>query len=306
MSNIKIEKAVVPESTEELFKIGENGEPTYVKITPVLAKEILVQCNQKNRPLSENTVKRYVKDMLNGSWQDGANTISFSVENTLIDGQHRLHAVVESQRSSVFLTAFKNPLKMFAVMDIGKKRSGSDTLSVNGFTNTATLSSMIRKYHHYCSKQGNMWNINTPCSNEEILEIAMQNNQFSQAASYVDSNKNVPSYGNKSDIATCFAIFNKIDSQKAKAFMELAFNRNDFFFEGKDYTTLFSSLRQILMKNKNTSNKIHNGKKTDVHEAESRTFWYMFLAWNYFIAKENKELVNKVSRERFPLVQKWE
>lgn len=65
-------------------------------ITPSQAKEILISKNTNNRPISKKTVDTYAAAIENGEWQLNGETITFDSDGTLLDGQHRLAAVVSA------------------------------------------------------------------------------------------------------------------------------------------------------------------------------------------------------------------
>jgi hypothetical protein len=306
MIGATFKKPFVPTTTEDLFELSQKQDVAYVKVEPAIAQLLLDIHNKKNRPMSMATIKKYTHEMNQGMWRDGVTTIQFSSEQNLLDGQHRLAAVRDSGKPAIFSFTFNHDPASFAVIDTGKKRSGADTLSVHGFSNTSTLTSMIRKYNHYYAKQGNMWSINTPCSNEQILNLADSNEHFSRIAAYMDSHKNFQDYGTKSDLGASYAILHDIDAVRAEAFIEMALLKNQFVYDGVDFAELFSSLRYSLVRNK-SSNKSKQGQgKKDPHEAESRTYWLMFDAWNAFVAGENREITTKkINRNRFVFIQKW-
>lgn len=68
---------------------------THRHITPRIAKTMLSH-NTGNRPLRKAVVQRYATDMENGDWQDNGDPIRFDTNGRLIDGQHRLEAVILS------------------------------------------------------------------------------------------------------------------------------------------------------------------------------------------------------------------
>ena len=66
-----------------------------VEVSPELAKEWL-RSNTFNRKASQATVNRYAGDMKSGEWRLNHQGIAFDDQGILVDGQHRLLAVVKS------------------------------------------------------------------------------------------------------------------------------------------------------------------------------------------------------------------
>src|SRR4030095_5230551 len=68
-------------------------------ITPELALQWLESSNLHNRPVRQSVVMKYARDMATGNWHLTHQGISFTDDGILIDGQHRLWAVVESNHT---------------------------------------------------------------------------------------------------------------------------------------------------------------------------------------------------------------
>ena len=69
-------------------------------ITPAEAQSYLKN-NAKHRPIKEKKVAEYMAEMSEGHWKLNGKTICFDTTGRLLNGQHRLSAVV---RSGVALT----------------------------------------------------------------------------------------------------------------------------------------------------------------------------------------------------------
>jgi len=108
--------------------------PVKMTITPELAAEMLTY-NTSNRPLSKHTVKSYAAQMSLGQWHDTFMPIQFSDMGRLIDGQHRLQAIVDSGCAVSAWVAFGAIDETFAFIDIGKKRGASDIFAIHGVPN---------------------------------------------------------------------------------------------------------------------------------------------------------------------------
>lgn len=293
-------KPLMPSSTLDLLNYAEVTDSAYILITPALAKDILETLNTNNRPLSNGNVKTLVAQIQNEEWIAGTSTIIFSDNQTLLDGQHRLNAIVNSNTPLIFHVAFNMPEIAFCVLDTNKKRTGSDTLAKAGFSNLGTLNSMIRKSNHYYKAKGNMWNISSPCNNTKTLEIIKSNPHYQEIAKKIDANKDYAIYGNKSDLAACYAIFYKIDPILAEEFMLLLVDNYNTSYLGQNYDVLMASLKKELARNKPT--KSATSKKTDPHEAESYTYLYMFDAFNAIRTKDNRQL-KKMNRNTIVYIE---
>jgi hypothetical protein len=117
-------------------------------ITPEVAKKML-ESNRNNRPICASVVKYLAKEMSNGKWRKNGETISFS-DNRLMDGQHRLMAVIKSGVTIKSLVVGGLADDVFESINTGKRRSASDVLSCTGEVNTRRLAAalaMIERYY---------------------------------------------------------------------------------------------------------------------------------------------------------------
>lgn len=117
-----------------------------VFVTPGLANQMLEK-NIKNRSLSGRIVKKYTDQMKNGEWQEETGeTVKVAKDGTLLDGQHRLQAIINSGKSFNFLIVYDLPNKSFEVIDTGKPRFAGDALKVVGVSAYYSMSALIRGY----------------------------------------------------------------------------------------------------------------------------------------------------------------
>jgi hypothetical protein len=100
-------------------------------VTPDLATRWL-EGNVHNRPLRQSTVERYARDMADGKWRLTHQGIAFDDSEQLIDGQHRLWAVVESKSTIEFLVTRGLDMSAQEYIDGGEKRTTTDVLSLRG------------------------------------------------------------------------------------------------------------------------------------------------------------------------------
>ena len=98
-----------------------------------------------NRKLRPRLVERYATEMSSGHWKAGASTIKFNSDGELIDGQHRLNAIIQSGKTVEFDVRRELDPDVFMVLDTGGTRSPGDMLHVAGFQYTSNIASAIRQ-----------------------------------------------------------------------------------------------------------------------------------------------------------------
>lgn len=112
-------------------------------INPAKAAEYL-KYNKLNRTLSNIMVNKYAQAMQNNQFMVTGDSIKFDKEGILLDGQHRLQAIIKSGTTHQILVVRGLTNDSFACMDIGKKRNCADSLSIKGYKNNSSLSAALR------------------------------------------------------------------------------------------------------------------------------------------------------------------
>ncbi|MBT1161743.1 hypothetical protein [Bifidobacterium sp. SO1] len=107
-------------------------------VTPQIAAEMLTH-NTNNRNIRPTRIDVYVTDMLNGDWQDNGDPIRFDRNGRLLDGQHRLTALVKAGVSLDMWVARGLEPDSQRTMDIGANRSFADYLKFRGESNVRNL-----------------------------------------------------------------------------------------------------------------------------------------------------------------------
>lgn len=103
-----------------------------ITLTPDMAAELL-EHNTLNRPLSDQHVQRISRQIAAGKWQFNGDTIKVADTGDVVDGQHRLWAIIEAKKSVETIIVRGIERSAFATVDtISKPRSGSDLLALCG------------------------------------------------------------------------------------------------------------------------------------------------------------------------------
>jgi hypothetical protein len=109
-----------------------------VSVTPEIASAWLGQ-NHGNRNQRRHKVDQYARDLAAGTWMTTGDPIRFDWNDRLIDGQHRLEAVVSSGVTMFTLVVRGLDPRVQDVLDQGAKRSAADALIFNGASGVATI-----------------------------------------------------------------------------------------------------------------------------------------------------------------------
>lgn len=121
-------------------------EPKYevLDITPELAMSIL-EGNTHNRNIRQRVVDMYAADMAAGKW-DGENgqTIVISDDSRVVDGQHRLWAIVQSETTQRILVVSGVPMTAQLNIDTQAKRKFGDQLKFDGEQYPNVLAGVVR------------------------------------------------------------------------------------------------------------------------------------------------------------------
>jgi hypothetical protein len=115
-------------------------------VTPEMAERWMA-LNKVNRNVRSVKVSQYAADMTEGNWLLTGEAIKFSESGRLLDGQHRLLAVIQANVTVQMFVTQGLPDNTQAVMDTGVKRLAADNLHIAGESNAAVLAAVARIGH---------------------------------------------------------------------------------------------------------------------------------------------------------------
>lgn len=133
----------------------------WVAVTPAMA-ELWLRNNVKNRKLRQTTVDAYARDMRAGNWLQTHQGIAFGENDELLDGQHRLAAIVQAEVTLTLLVTRGLPSKTKGravrtqdVMDTGTVRKVGDQLALqHGVKNAAATAGCATVIAMLCRESG--------------------------------------------------------------------------------------------------------------------------------------------------------
>ena len=121
----------------------------WIEVTPIMAADWLAN-NFVNRPLSDDTVDAYARDMTRGVWVSTHQGVAFNDRDHLIDGQHRLRAIIKSGKTIRMMVTFGLPSQIdgsemttMDAVDRGRTRSVADQLKIqHGLKNGSAIAGL--------------------------------------------------------------------------------------------------------------------------------------------------------------------
>lgn len=123
----------------------KNPTAKIVQITPEDAQLALDSYSGiRNRSLNQSRVLRYAGDMTAGNWQLNGETLIFSRDGHLMNGQHRMHACVKAGVTISSFVVFGIDSSLMSTIDQGCSRRISHALEIEGFENGGSLSSTLK------------------------------------------------------------------------------------------------------------------------------------------------------------------
>jgi hypothetical protein len=123
----------------------------YERVTPERATEWL-EGKVANRNIVDDHVHRLARDMVGGAWQRNGETIKFTADGRLIDGQHRLWAVVTAGVAIWFDVARGVSEAAMLTVDTNRRRTFANHLQIatpGSGVSTAIVSAAVRIWHWY-------------------------------------------------------------------------------------------------------------------------------------------------------------
>jgi len=124
----------LPASPTDSTDASEAPQPTVTRMTvsPSMALNWLDYANSNNRRISDAHVQRLARDMKQGEWVLTHEGIAFDPSGVLLDGQHRLWAIVIAEKSVEMHVWRGVTREALMAIDCGKPRNLGDILRLSG------------------------------------------------------------------------------------------------------------------------------------------------------------------------------
>ena len=183
-------------------------------ITPEIAKTMLGE-TANNRRISRDNVNLFAREIRNGEWRFNGEAIKFGKDGRLLDGQHRLLAVIAADKPLTTLVIRGLEDETQQTMDSGKTRTLGDVLTLRGEKNSTQLASLARAVY---------------LADQLGMEAAAQNDlkpTRGEIISFIDQTPQLADVLTSSMFASLWWTFAHIDTDAAdRFFMSLASGAN--------------------------------------------------------------------------------
>ena len=123
------------------------------------AADFLKKHEGPNRPKGQADIKRYAQLMVSGEWALTHQGIAVSTEGKLIDGQHRLEAIIYAKESLGVDVTVKLAVvtglapSVFDILDQGRNRKAKDAFAIEGRTYPEVLEVAVRLHWIRCQRK---------------------------------------------------------------------------------------------------------------------------------------------------------
>ncbi len=173
-----------PAAKTNVTPLKQTIQTEMVKVDSETAQSWLDTCNTHNRKIREAHVLTMARDMNKGRWSFNGAPIVFGTDGTLLDGQHRLAAVVKSKSAIPFLILRGVSEDAQHTMDTGARRTAADAWELAGRDNNARRITAVARFALIVDDKVD----NEKVSTAEIFDFVDQNPLIVQAVDRAGAN----------------------------------------------------------------------------------------------------------------------
>jgi len=251
-------------------------------ITPDRAFELL-EHNTKNRNIRQSLIDRYAREMKAGRWRLNGETIIISDTGRILDGQHRLWAVIEADTPIQTAMAYDVDEDTFDTIDMGATRTAADVFKIGDVTDPALAQGTIKWLWRYTNsrilaKQN--------CSPKKALELYAE---CPEIADSYPAGRSVNQFVPKNVGAALHYMFSLVDAPLADTFFK-AMASGDFDVGQSAIKACRECIMSRLMKDPKSL------------PAEDRCAMFI-KAWNGYYEGRDLRKIRFAKSEKFPAIK---
>lgn len=158
---------------------------TLVKVTPEIATEWMSR-NRVNRSVTQRKLKQYQADMERGNWAGIGDPIRFTKTGRLMDGQHRLLAIIAAGAKIQLVVMVGLNDEDFDKVDTGKQRQASDVLTIEGLGTWQAKIAGSAAHWIINKAEGRQFFSPDKATNHRVRDFLLDNPKFLTAVKYIE------------------------------------------------------------------------------------------------------------------------
>lgn len=196
-----------------------------VRITPEQAQDLL-GLNTANRNLSKARVTELAEAIERGEWVEDGNPIRISSSGVLLDGQHRLAAIIKADMPvwAILATGLADEARL--AIDTGMKRSFAHYLSIRGVPSSVNNAAVCNIAFLYSKHGASGLAGNRHSTHSQLWTFWEKNEQDIQAATRMADRVATHVRGARSVVALAYLVFTDVDPGDAGDFFaKLTFDK---------------------------------------------------------------------------------
>jgi len=201
-------------------------------VTPEMAEKWLEK-NEHNRKITPSNVNKIAKMMKENKWAYNGEGVIIGSNGTLLDGQHRLLAVVKAKKD-VWMEVVENVeeiceytgVEVFATIDTGRNRSASDMISIQTKGINALVATKIMQVIKAIDTK-TLKKSTSNGTNVEVLSSFLENQELIEMYSEdcaADEKTNAYPYMKAAEFAVARYALRNEDVTKREAFIHMLVN----------------------------------------------------------------------------------
>lgn len=255
--------------------------PSIVHVTPEIAEQWLGK-NTKNRNVTNQRVHDYARDMAAGRWQFTGDPVRFSSNGRLLDGQHRLLAIISSGATLPIVVIRDLPDETQSVMDIGRIRTAADALKLRGIPgDTKDMAAVARSVLMYTTGESHPTRAEITEYVEEYVDALADAAKVSRAAS-------VAGLRGGSLFGTAYYLLCEVDPDASSIFMTKVITGADL-----------GQRDPILVLRRRFLAGMPSGNRRDASSLRYNLA-HIFRAWNHWRDGKELQLLRVKPTDAFP------
>lgn len=209
--------------------LGMDADYAVIDVTPEMAEKMLTVNFDRNRPINQVTVRRYALAMTEGRWLKNSDAIAVTSEGKMINGQHRLSAIILSGMTVPLAVMLEVDPKLAPVIDRGKSNTPGNALHKAGYDHANILAPMIQfilRYEESVQGKGNRKKMKLSgvkhFDEQVLIRRIEQDPSIMESAAFVDKEeirKGVRCIANISQVAFLHYMGSKANRPLVEAFI---------------------------------------------------------------------------------------